>query len=444
MPADRYFVRIRRWSAGLIVVGSLLAVAWKFAPGLPVLWGPSGSEENRRAGKDLFVHEWEPNDPLAGGDGLGPVFNARSCVACHFQGGVGGAGPNPRNIIAFEVLPVPGETAVRTGSIHAHSTEKTLQETETLLRSLFPPFRGSLKLPDRDRPVFVEKAERVRTESLNSTALFGAGWIDRISPRNIQTSHLARTVDATLQNATLEFNSIGPGRVRILPDGRVGKFGWKAQFATLREFVAAACANEIGLSNPVMEQARPIGGSSIETGSPDLDEKQFADLVTFVDTLPPPVQILPKDPEPRSKVTHGREVFERIGCAVCHIPDLGGLQGVYSDFLLHSLETKQPGEGPDRYRTEKFPLPRPDDSPRPEEWRTPPLWGVADSAPYFHDGASPTLHQAIARHGGDAAVVTRNYLQLPGPDRDALLAFLLTLKAPPEAEPAPIANSQKK
>ena len=65
-----------------------------------------------------------------------------------------------------------------------------------------------------------------------------------------------------------------PGRPRVLADGRVGKFGWKAQFARLEEFVAAACANEIGLGNPKMEQARPIGHDYPSVPA-DLDRKQF-------------------------------------------------------------------------------------------------------------------------------------------------------------------------
>ena len=71
--------------------------------------------------------------------------------------------------------------------------------------------------------------------------------------------------------------------------------------------------------------------------------------------------------------------------------------------------------------------------PRPEEWKTPPLWGVADSAPYFHDGNSPTLRDAIVRHGGDAASVTKAYQGLPRVDQEAVVAFLRTLKAPPDA-----------
>ena len=77
--------------------------------------------------------------------------------------------------------------------------------------------------------------------------------------------------------------------------------------------------------------------------------------------------------------------------------------------------------------------PRPDDLPKPEEWKTPPLWGVADSAPYFHDGHSPTLQAAILRHRGDAKAVTERFKGLPADDQASLVAFLRTLKAPPDA-----------
>ena len=72
--------------------------------------------------------------------------------------------------------------------------------------------------------------------------------------------------------------------------GGVGKFGWKAQFADLDEFVAAECANELGLGTPSTEQARPLSAPGHSAG-PDLDRKQFRALVAFVKTLPKPVEM---------------------------------------------------------------------------------------------------------------------------------------------------------
>jgi CxxC motif-containing protein (DUF1111 family) len=110
---------------------------------------------------------------------------------------------------------------------------------------------------------------------------------------------------------------------------------------------------------------------------------------------------------------------------------------VYSDFLLHSIEDKGVAGGSGYGGPEPPPdVPIPEDVPKPDEWRTPPLWGVADSAPYLHDGSARTLGDAIQRHGNDAKVVREAYKKLSKDDQEAVLAFLRTLKAPPDALPA--------
>jgi CxxC motif-containing protein (DUF1111 family) len=81
-------------------------------------------------------------------------------------------------------------------------------------------------------------------------------------------------------------------------------------------------------------------------------------------------------------------------------------------------------------------VPLPDGHPLPDEWKTPPLWGVAGSAPYFHDGASPTLEAAIFRHQGGAATVTKAFQALAEVDREAVISFLKSLQPPAEAKPA--------
>jgi len=213
----------------------------------------------------------------------------------------------------------------------------------------------------------------------------------------------------------------------------VGKFGWKAQFATLEEFVAAACANEIGLGNPRMTQAKPMVRGGYPDVTPDLDAKQFRALVSFVDTLPRPAMLIPSLPRERDKAAKGERVFHSVGCAACHVPDMGGVEGVYSDFMLHRLD--DPSKSSAKYGgRETVEVPLPEAHPLPAEWKTPLLWGVADSAPYFHDGLSATLEAAIRRHHGDAETVLERYSALPESDRAALLGFLKTLKAPADAK----------
>ena len=425
--------RRRQVGFGMIALAGTWLL-WTLAPGLPVLRAPRAQADVRQVGMNLFVHEWQPHDPMAHGDGLGPVFNAKSCVACHFQGGVGGGGGTKENVLAYEAQPTPKHPDVQSGLIHKFAVEPRYSERTQVLQALFPTVPKGVEI----RGVcFTERRDfnPVHTQGLNSIALFGAGWIDRLSEKSITHHRMRRSLAVIGNELSGDFRSIPPGRPRILPDGRIGKFGWKAQFATLEEFVASACANEIGLGTSRMEQAKPLAlacQSSSSSAVADLDRTQFRSLVAFVTTLPRPREVSPNDPRERSRVELGKATFEKVGCAACHTPDLGGVSGVYSDFLLHRIvdNLKNYGETPD--------VPLPANHPLPEEWKTAPLWGVADSAPYFHDGSSPTLESAILRHQGDANSVVEDYRRLPGDERAAVILFLNSLKAPADAAPAAV------
>ena len=429
----------RRIGFGLSTV-VVAAAAWAASPGLPVFWVPRASAAAKAEGLALFEHEWQPHDKLAGGDGLGPVFNGRSCVACHFQGGVGGGGNSQHNVVSFEALPTVDRPKLRGGLIHAFAVSNQYTEQVATLRAMFPVIRNSVTERGVCNIITLHDFDPFRTESVNSPPLFGAGWVDRISGKTIHQLGLRKAIKASFRELDGRFEGILPGRPRVLADGRIGKFGWKAQFASLEDFVAAACSNEIGLGNPKMEQARPIG-HDYPTMKPDLDRKQFRSLVAYVDTLPRPEAIAPEDPAGSALARAGKDLFGRIGCAACHTPEMGGVASVYSDFLLHRLDDRR--NGGSSYTTVSTPeVPLPRDFPLAEEWRTPPLWGVADSAPYFHDGGSATLEAAISRHHGDAEVVTEAYIRLGDPEKTAIVAFLKTLKAPAEARPAgPAAGS---
>jgi len=420
-----------------------LVIYWSyFTDGLPIFWGPSARAAEIAAGRELFEHEWTANDPLAHGDGLGPVFNARSCGTCHVQGGLGGGGGLEHNAVSYEVLPRPGDLTFRNGNLHNFSVDPSQKESLATLRSMFPVIKGSTTRagdPHCSSTVTIPDFDPVHTQSVQTTALFGAGWIDLISDKAIIRNARTRGVREVVQELGLKFDTIPVGRVRHVSGG-VGKFGWKGQFASLSDFVAAACANELGLGTPTVEQAKPLAAPG-SSSPPDLDKKQFRALMAFVKTLPRPVEATPEQPADQDTVAHGKAVFGTIGCAVCHVPDLGGVKGVYSDFLLYTLEEVPPpgggGGGGGGYGPEPPPqlqLPsRPDSEPKPAEWKTAALWGVADSAPYMHDGSAPTLQAAIQKHRGDARVVSEKFKALPPHSQAAVIAFLNTLKAPPDA-----------
>ena len=392
---------------------------------------PAASLEMKRAGQELFVHQWVAHDPQAQGDGLGPVFNANSCTACHFQGGVGGGGDVAHNVTAYEIHPTVRDPDLQKGLVHAFAVDTSFVESLALVKNEFPIIPGGDRVVGGCTVRF-EDFDPVRIEVTNSIALFGDGLIDRLGDSTIRLNHARRVMRQIGSEIGGDLSSPGAGRPRALPDGRVGKFGWKAQFATLEEFVAAACANELGLGNPLMEQAKPVGRSYPDPEA-DLTGKQFRQLVAFVDALPKPVEVLPIDKRERALAERGKTVFQSVGCAQCHTPDLGDVAGIYSDLLLHSLTTHI-GDGYTHEIVVEVPLPS--GHPAPDEWRTPPLWGVADSAPYMHDGGAPTLRDAILRHEGEAAGVTKAFRHLPPADQKSLIAFLKTLQAPAETQPA--------
>ena len=138
--------RVRRW----VGLGSLTFlsswVVWTLTAGYAGLGAPLGEHKVKEAGLVLFEHDWKPGDSLASGDGLGPVFNERSCVACHFQGGVGGGGDMKHNVTSFEVHPVPGRPEVMGGVLHKFALSKDCRESQTGLHDFFAVVPGGLKI----------------------------------------------------------------------------------------------------------------------------------------------------------------------------------------------------------------------------------------------------------------------------------------------------------
>lgn len=383
----------------------------------PVAVPPSSLADDREAialGRELFMHVWKPADPLASGDGLGPVFNASSCAQCHFQGAEGGSGSNAHNVKTFEVLPRKNGDSIISGVIHANSTSVGYSNRETI-RSVTSLYPEQVRTARRTIPA-------VRQVDINTPPLWGNGLIDQLTDKQLfEHRHATGTPH---------------GRLRRLPDGRYGRFGWKGQFATLREFVAGACANEIGLSNETAQQMVPNQFRPDVSAAHDLTEAQVDAMVKYVASLPAPRQVMPTDNEQRSMAERGRRFFSTIGCTKCHPHNVGDLKGVFSDFQLHSVVDPTKSAGSPYYAPGPLVIQPPKKEPSLTEWKTPPLWGVADTAPYWHDGSAPTLREAILKHADEAEPARESFLKLPEAHQESVIAFLHTLQAPRIAEPA--------
>ena len=417
-----------------------------------------------RAGEELFQHVWKQNDPLSpNGDGLGPVFNARSCVACHNQGGRGGGGGVEFNVTTYTVQQAAGAKP-RMGLVHANALgapRETLKDVHPALPAVAQPTLDMLvALPGKRGATLISMPAGVLISQRNTPALFGANWLDAIPDRVIIANEKNQRLKWAMAPTRTE--DVPVGRALRRADGRVGRFGWKAQTASLADFVQAACANELGLGNPGQSQPQPLNRTSYEPPGLDLTQEQCDQLTAFITALPRPVERLPDEPahteavpgkkqfhldlrgrmtpmeppEPpasRADAVAGKKLFHQVGCADCHQPNLGGVEGIYSDLLLHRMGRDLVG-GSAYYGAPPAPVPMPDtppsDDPDPDEWRTPPLWGVADSAPYLHDGRAETLEEAITLHGGQGKRAAARFQALDPREQVQLVAFLKTLRAP--------------
>ena len=265
--------------------------------------------------------------------------------------------------------------------------------------------------------------------------MFGAGRIDAI-PDDVIESAARRQPGDTAQVE---------GRVSRLKDGRLGRFGWKAQTATLAEFVCAAAAGEIGLEVPGRHQSADPRLPGLAPTGLDMDQSECDALIEYVRDLPVPVTIKPASDDDDAQWKAGETAFRSIGCTGCHTPKLGDVEGIYSDRLLHDMGPQLDGGGgsytgssaaepPSAMSLSAKGRARADKSTAPvsaSEWRTPPLWGVRDSGPYLHDGRAATIAQAITMHSGQAAAAARNYAGLSPQRKQQIEAFLESLAAPP-------------
>jgi CxxC motif-containing protein (DUF1111 family) len=353
-----------------------------------MLWWALPALAGALDGRALFVHAWTVADPLAGGDGLGPLYNATSCLACHAQGGVGGAGGLAANV---QLLP-------ELGLVHRQSVYPGWPaHRERLLTPQEIPHFGC-GFAARNFFARFEESER------QTPALFGIGALDQVS-------------EADLIEVVLRGEAAGvSGRLVRDAEGRPGRFGWKGQISSLADFVETACAQEIGLSTHDRAQASDPRRSAPAPTAPDLSRAQLEDLTAFVRALPAPTAAPGADQHP------GRARMTEAGCVACHLERLGPVEGAYTDLLVHdlgfSLADAQLGYGvADQLPSQAGPM----------EWRTPPLWGCGASAPYLHDGRAATLDEAIRAHDGEAQAAAAAYAALPEVGRQELLDFLASL-----------------
>ncbi|QDV54313.1 di-heme oxidoredictase family protein [Rosistilla oblonga] len=415
------------------------------------------------AGRHLFERQWAAGQvDSPEGDGLGPMFNAKSCATCHPGGGASGNEQNVQLIsLLTEKLAQPADREAidleyqglleRPGSMffmlprHSTSPQYEAWRLERLgLRSNTGSETRDRRIDRvrkrafaRRRPVHEIESNAVHRKLLserNTPALFGVKQIDAIP---------LETLQQVAKNQAASGDGIS-GRVSMVSATQPGRFGWRGQIPTLKRFVEVACANELGLQH---EDASQIRGphNSRDREARDVTRLQILQLVEFLEVLPAPRPQVSATPALQSRVDAGRTAFRSANCHRCHVQTLAAAQDIYSDLLLHDtgpglwdpipalpqtiITGQQVRSGgyfgsftQDTIETVATNI--------QQEWRTPPLWGVAGTAPYLHDGRAHSLDEAIRLHGGEATAARNLYLQLPKAQQQDLLHFLASLQPP--------------
>ncbi|MBX7193369.1 MAG: c-type cytochrome [Sandaracinaceae bacterium] len=362
-------------SEGLLPPGAPTPAEGTYGGPVPGL--AAGELARFERGRRLFDREF------AFSEGTGaPRFNGDSCRACHFDPVLGGAGPRDVNVTRHGFLSPDGR--------FVPPTVGTILHRENALH-------GEAMFAQTEATIF---------EHRQTPPLFGLGLIEGIDPAVIEA--LADPDD------TLSPDGI-TGRVSYADGGVLGRFGWKGQVPSIEEFVRDALSAEIGLTVPYREGlvfGRLRDNDAID--DPEVDQDLVDDLAFFLRNLGAPPRTVADDPALASR---GEPLFTSAGCASCHVPELPGADGpvaLYSDLLLHEILA----EGAVGIE---------DASASMRELRTPPLWGLATSAPYLHSGAADTIEQSIAAHEAEGAASRDAFAALSADDRAALLAFLETL-----------------
>jgi CxxC motif-containing protein (DUF1111 family) len=332
-------------------------------------------------------------------EGLGPAFNGLGCASCHNVPAVGGFGPmvelRAGRLSNGQFTEPPGGSLVHMFSIPDFSCQPTVPAmANTMARRLSIP-------------------------------LFGAGLVEAIPDGLIRA----------LEDPSDRDGDGISGRAAVITDvatgqRRVGRFGWKAQQATLLAFSGDAYLNEMGITNDLFPREVGSGISADRLAACDKvpDPEDSRDPATglrgvdlfegFMKFLAPVRQAAMSD-----QARRGAVVFATVGCVKCHVPALvtGSNSNpaldrkpvpLYSDLLLHDIGT---GDGIAQAAA------------NPNEIRTPSLWGLRFRTLLLHDGSVPTPDQAIGRHGGEAEGVRRRYQALQPDEKANMLAFLATL-----------------
>jgi len=413
-----------------------------------------------KVGNGLFKKLWvsSPSSTLAS-DGLGPLYNARSCQRCHLKDGRGHPpeGPDDTAVSMLMRISIPGGSGkVEIEEYLASLPEPTYGEQIQDFGIAGHASEANLEITYEDVEVKLSGGEtaslRKPTYTLSNLG-YGPTHPDmmmspRVAPQMIGLGLLdaipASEILARADPDDLDGDGIS-GRAQIVMSREygvpmLGRFGLKAGQPTVWEQSAAAFHGDIGISSTLFPsgagecserqtacRAAPDGNTLIHDGA-EISGEALGLVSFYSSNLAVPARRDVDDPQ----VLHGKRVFYETGCTSCHTPKFVThrlqdqpeqsfqLIWPYTDMLLHDLG---PGLADNR----------PEARANGQEWRTPPLWGigltetVSGHTYFLHDGRARSLLEAVLWHGGEAEAQKQRVVEMPPEDRAALIRFLESL-----------------
>jgi CxxC motif-containing protein (DUF1111 family) len=400
-------------------------------------------------------------------NGLGPRFNFNQCSGCHAQPTIGGtsAASNPEfqvigdgiangffnTIPSFLTANGPTREARFPFFFNSNGTANTNAPNggvEDLFTVSGRYDAGSCSLP---QPSFAA-AQAVNNIIFRiPTPVFGSGLVENIDDSTLIAVQTAEAGNNLGISGTFNHNG---------NDGTISRFGWKAQNKSLLLFAGEAYNVEMGITNEIFGQDRPLPGEDEQgsglpanclnlpkTGYPE-DATNFtvsshsdpaaqnaqvpSDIVLFAEfmrLLAPPTPST-TTPGGAAAISLGKSLFSSIGCATCHTPTINSSQpsnvtsslgstpvSAFSDIEIHHMgagladNVSQGSAGGDQFRTA-------------------PLWGVGQRIFFLHDGRTTNLLTVIEDHasnGSEATQVEENFNALSTTQKQDILDFLRSL-----------------
>ncbi len=345
-------------------------------------------------------------------DGLGPTYNDVGCVECHQSVDVGAFGQQMEfragHLVNGLFVDAPGGQLV-----HARATDSDIVE-------------------------HISTAETVKAFRVTLSTL-GDGFVECLANATLQNNVAAQPA---AQRGTLTSVPVTEANNTL----RIGRFGWKAQHASLVSFSGDAYLNEMGITNPfdgsggTQENPASTAEGVINVTFPSPfdpvpdPEDDGDDVLAFADFMAATRAPGRQNPIPAA-ATRGDSLFNAVGCNVCHTRTFttaapgtlinGGAFAVptalgnkiihpFSDFALHNIGTgdgivQNAGQG------------------SANQIRTPPLWGIRGRNRLMHEGLNVTIFDSIQLHAGQGTTARNNFNALTAAQRNDLIAFVLSL-----------------